>query len=377
MDNEIVLQMDPSSENSRNSEGAFVTLRDGRIAFAWSKYVTEKSGDHARAVIACIFSDDEGQTWGNEKILAEPAPGEANVMSVSLLRLQDGRILFAHLRKVDHGNGTYDCRPVVRFSDDDMETFSAPQLVTAAPGYYVLNNDRVIQLKSGRLLMPLALHRFRLPPLTVQDGTVALTMARSAQIVFLHSDDGGATWLESINTLCANFPDGTGFQEPGVVELKNGGVWTWMRTEWTGGDPRGPHQWEGFSGDDGMVWSAAQPSPDFISAVCSPASIKHIPQTGDLLAVWNDQMGHFDLPAPEPGSNGRTPLVYAVSMDEGQSWRNHHLLEDAPDHGYCYTAIHFTGDSVLFAYCAGDACTGGILNRLRIRRVPLSQLYRQ
>lgn len=374
MSNEIVLELNPTPQNARNSEGAFITLLDGRIAFVWSKYVTEKSDDHARAVIACIFSEDGGHSWGGERVLVEPAPGEANVMSVSLLRLQDGRILFVYARKIDHANSTYDCRPVARFSEDDLETLTEPKLVTPVPGYYVLNNDRIIQLQSGRLLMPLALHRFRLPPLAGHDGSIAPTLARSAQIIFLHSDDGGESWLESINSLCANFPDGRGFQEPGIIELKNGGVWAWMRTEWTGGDPRGPHQWESFSGDDGKVWSPAQPSPDFISASCSPMSVKTIPNTGDLLAVWNDQTGHFDLPTPEPGSQGRTPLVCAISSDEGQSWNHHHLLEDAPDHGFCYTAIHFVEDAALLAYCAGDSNTDGILNRLRIRRISLDAL---
>jgi len=376
MTNEIVFQMEPAPQNGRNSEGSFVTLNDGRLAFAWSKYVTEKSGDHARAVIACVFSVDGGITWGGEKVLAEPASGEANVMSVSFLRLQNGRILFCYARKIEHADGTYDCRPVVRFSDDELETISEGKLATSVPGYYVLNNDRIIQLKSGRLLMPLALHRFRLPPLAGHDGSIAPVLARSAQIIFLHSDDGGQTWLESINSLCANFPDGRGFQEPGVVELKNGGVWAWMRTEWTGGDPRGPHQWESFSGDDGAIWSPAQPSPDFISASCSPMSVKHIPQTGDLLAIWNDQSGIFDIPAPQSSSKGRTPLVCAISKDEGQTWEHHHLLEDAPNQGFCYTAIHFVDDTVLLAYSAGDDTTGGILNRLRIRKISLDELYR-
>ena len=49
------------------------------------------------------------------------------------------------------------------------------------------------------------------------------------------------------------------------------------------------------------------------------------------------------------------------------------LLEDgSEDAGYCYTAIHPMKDSVLLAYCAGNREEGGCLNRLRIRKVPLS-----
>ena len=50
------------------------------------------------------------------------------------------------------------------------------------------------------------------------------------------------------------------------------------------------------------------------------------------------------------------------------------LLEKSPTHGYCYTAIHFTDDAVLLAYCAGGASTKMVLDRLRVRRISLDEL---
>ena len=51
-----------------------------------------------------------------------------------------------------------DCRPYARFSDDETRTWSEP--IACIPeedgGYYVLNNDRVVQLKSGRIILPVA-----------------------------------------------------------------------------------------------------------------------------------------------------------------------------------------------------------------------------
>jgi hypothetical protein len=61
-------------------------------------------------------------------------------------------------------------------------------------------------------------------------------------------------------------------------------------------------------------------------------------------------------------------VVSAISPDHGRSWVNRKLLEDDKDGWYCYTAVHFVEDYVLFAYCAGDTQVGG-LNRLRIRRL--------
>ncbi len=101
--------------------------------------------------------------------------------------------------------------------------------------------------------------------------------------------------------------------------------------------------------------------------------MKRIPSTGDLLAVWNDHSGRFSFPR-KTDFHDRQPLVAAISSDEGKTWKNHFLLEDNPDHGYCYTAIHFAGDAVLFAYCAGGPAPEICLQSLRIRRVHLDLL---
>ena len=37
-DNEVVLDLNPSKENPRNSEGSFVTLKSGRILFYYSQW---------------------------------------------------------------------------------------------------------------------------------------------------------------------------------------------------------------------------------------------------------------------------------------------------------------------------------------------------
>jgi len=64
----------------------------------------------------------------------------------------------------------------------------------------------------------------------------------------------------------------------------------------------------------------------------------------------------------------RTPLVSALSGDEGRTWHSAKVIEPDPDGWYCYTAIHFVKDAVLLADCAGDKTVGG-LSRLRVRRI--------
>jgi hypothetical protein len=101
-----------------------------------------------------------------------------------------------------------------------------------------------------------------------------------------------------------------------------------------------------------------------------PASIKRLPGSDDLLALFNDHSGPFPFPKGK-----RNPFVAAISSDGGKTWPRRKLVEGDPDGLYHYTAIHFIGDSVLLAYCAGDGKVGA-LNRLRIRRIP-QEWFRQ
>ena len=63
------------------------------------------------------------------------------------------------------------------------------------------------------------------------------------------------------------------------------------------------------------------PGPATILSPLSPASIKRIPKTRDLLMVWNDQ-SHVDpdFRASAIGGGKRTPLTVAISRGEGKTW---------------------------------------------------------
>ena len=71
-------------------------------------------------------------------------------MSVSLLRLPGGEIALFYLRK----NSLDDCRLYLRLSTDEGKTWGDPTIVHPRRAYFVVNNDRVIQLRSGRLVGP-------------------------------------------------------------------------------------------------------------------------------------------------------------------------------------------------------------------------------
>ncbi len=347
-ENKIALNLEPTHENPRNSEGAFITLKSGRILFIYTQF-RGGSNDDSPAHIVSIYSDDLGATWNQKPEVVIENRLNQNVMSVSLLRLRNGSIALFYLDKTSW----QDCRAYVQFSTDEAQSWSKPQLVIAAPGYFVMNNDRVIQLSTGRLVAPVAFHRSR----NTQDNGHAFD-SRAIDFWYL-SDDEGRTWRESDSWWALPVVSHSGLQEPGVVELANGEIFSWSRTD------QGV-QYSCTSTNNGKTWSA--PAPSSLQSPTSPASLKRLPDSPDLLAIYNDHSGQFTFP------NGkRTPLVAAISSDGGRSWPVRKIIEADPDGWYCYTAIHFTGDSVLLAYCAGDSKIGG-LNRLRIRRLSLSWL---
>ena len=339
---EKIRLLPPGPGNPRNSEGDFVQLKDGRILFVYSHF-TGGGSDHAAGHLTARFSRDGGKTWTNNDTVVVEREGDFNVMSVSLLRLQTGEIALFYLRK----NSLIDCRPLMRISRDEAQTWSDPIVCISEVGYNVLNNDRAVQLKSGRLVLPVALHN------TPRQNKFD---ARGVISCYL-SDDNGQTWRQSQTRQQG---DQLTLQEPGVVELKDKRLMMFCRT------PHGS-QYVSYSEDQGDTWTAFRSSN--IKSPQSPATIERIPQTGDLLMVWNN---HDRVDAKNRGK--RTPFHVAVSRDEGQSWEKIKTLEEDPNGWYCYTALAFVGDHVLLGHCAGDRRQGG-LNTTQITRFSLDWLY--
>jgi Neuraminidase (sialidase) len=347
-ESQVVLNLEPTKEHPRNSEGSFARLKSGRLIFYYTQFYGG-AGDESPARIVGIHSDDAGRTWSEPQVVIENIGGN-NVMSVSLLRLASGKLALFYLLK----NSWIDCRPYIRLSTDEGVTWSEPKLVIAAPGYFVVNNDRLVQLSSGRLIVPAGFHRSR-----GTDPQSSKSFDSRAIAMWYYSDDEGQTWQEASTWWGIPVRSGSGLQEPGLVELADGKLFAWARTD------QGA-QYGFTSADGGKSWTA--PLPTELQSPTSPASIKRLPNSANLLAIFNDHSGRFPFPKGK-----RTPLVAAISADGGKTWPQARLLEGDPDGWYCYTAMYFVDDAVLLAYCAGDSKIGG-LNRLRIRRVNLESL---
>lgn len=131
----------------------------------------------------------------------------------------------------------------------------------------------------------------------------------------------------------------------------------------------GNYQLLSYSKNKGLTWSMAERSN--IPSPISPASIERIPGKNDLLLVWNNNDGQN---AAIKGR--RTPFNIAVSKDEGKTWDHIKTLEDDTDGWYCYTAIHFAGNSVLLGNCAGSRSKKTELSVLNVTKVDLDWIYK-
>ena len=343
----------------RQTEADIVVLKGGTLLAAWSDF-TGGRRDEATAQISAAKSTDGGRTWTAPFVLQENI-GKHNVMSVSFLRERSGEILFFFLVK----NSLSDLKVFVRRSSDEAKTWSAPVVVTPEPGYSIMNNARVIQLNSGggaRTARP-RVHDGKptrgqaarapgriLCPISFCDD-IGKRSAHLRTLIYF-SDDGGRSWKHSKDYV--DVPK-RGAMEPHVIELKDGKVLQIIRTELG-------QIWFSTSADGGDTWSSAAPfgvvSPE------SPSTIKRMPDTGELLLIYN--------PSIERGITkiqARTPLVASLSKDEGKTWSAPKVIEASLDFSYAYTSVTFCGDRALLTYWQGPQGTLDL--SLKFKSIPL------
>ncbi len=335
---------DHRSDGLRSGEGSIEILNDGSLFLVYGRF--EGSGDASPATLVERRSVDGGRTWSEAKVFV-PTPADVqNLMSVSLLRLRDGRLAAMYARKKSGA----DCRPKIMFSAD-ADTWSEPVQMIERPGYYVINNDRLVQLKNGRLLVPFAFHGADIDKKKKPTNGCVI------------SDDAGETWrlgaeirIKPENVIPPKFieqkdPEAIRHiteknivcQEPGVVELSDGRVFMWCRTN-------GGYAYHAGSGDGGETWSDEyQAIPEF-AMPCGPQSIKRLPGSKRLVMLYNDRS---QVPLGAQQFDWRRPLCVAVSDDDARTWRAIGLLEPDIVPSTCYYSISFHNNNLVFTYYEG------------------------
>ncbi|MBQ8642682.1 MAG: exo-alpha-sialidase [Clostridia bacterium] len=356
----IAGELCPGPGNPRNSEGSFLPLADGRIAFAYSRYHADSADDHADCDICAVYSLDNGETWDTENyvtLVQAVEYGEKNVMSVSLAQMDNGDIGLFYLLKHTGITSDYILR---RYQGDfDHPCGEAKCLPCGFPGYFVVNNDRVARLSDGTWVVPAAKHPSSIH--TLEDGRQLYDGRGTVQ--FFISGDDGQTWSQSWPMLqLADSYSGTGLQEPGIMELPGGVLYCYCRTDRM-------YQYETVSIDGGEHWFNPQPSR--FTSPASPMLIKKNPFSGKYYAVWNPTPEYTLRPRSAVWTGGRNPLVMAESAD-GVRFSAPVVLEDDPTRGFCYPAMYFLDEkTVLMSYCSGGTPEGGCLNKTTLRKITL------
>ena len=362
-----VLFLETSEHNPRNGEGSMIRLNDGRIMYAYTDYYGTAGDDHATARISAYYSSDEGETWVDGGVLVAKDDDAMNFMSISLLRMQNGDLGVAYLRKAMKGDDLL-CMPYLVRSSDEGKTFSEPVSCFVEDGYYVVNNDRFAKLSNGRILLPAAYH-----------GDSGYR-ARAGMLKVAYSDDDGVTWKMSETVVRSPYDDNIQLQEPGIIELSDGRVWMWCRTAYG-------HQYQCFSNDGGITWGEIMPAFRFTS----PDSPMQVRKVGEYtLAVFNPLAYNCLRSDTEMWkSPKRTHYVCAVSRDGGLSFvdmkktfcnggfdnfvESCYLLEDDQTNSYCYPAILGVDGGFLVAYYHSNGAES-CLNCSKITKVLFEEI---
>ncbi len=331
----------PTDENPRYTEGSVLDLNDGSLLFAITEFF-DSGSDFAKAHIIARRSDDGGKTWSEPRILQKNTGG-LNCMSVTLRRIPTSespqRIALFYLQKNSHS----DLDLYVKYSNDEAKTFGEAILVTGMPGYHVVNNDRITQLSTGRLLAPAA-------------STSDVSEVNHFESRCFISDDDGLNWRAG--QAAVDLPK-RGAMEPEVIELKDGRVMMIMRNQ------LGTIS-KSYSSDGGETWS--EPSVLGPIAPEAPSTLRRIPSTGDLMLIWNKNY------EPDAGHSGkRTPLNVAISKDEGESWILERELETDSNFSFSYPSLMFVRDRAVLTYWVGDSTKRQWSTKFR--SLPVSWFY--
>ena len=359
----------------RNGEGSFLRLKDGRILYAYTKYYGEGYDDHHQAYIAACYSSDEGESWSEPEVFFKKAEDEQNIMSVSLLRMDNGDVgLFYGQKKIIDGDLVF--RPVFRRSADEGKTFGEPIFIIES-GYSCLINDRVTKLSDGRIILTTSKHGERVQV----DDANAYTGFCPGFLEVYYSDDDGRSFKKSPAKICSPINNGFGLAEPGIFELPDGRLWLYTRTGYG-------YQYQSFSSDGGISWSALEPNYKFTSSSspmkvfgvgkCAFAILNPMPWAGALALreVWGVKQDRtpFIMAMDDKGGEFFIEKDFSERVGEFLPFIKHCCyIEDSFEDTYCYPAAIEVEDGILVAYYHSNG-SGAELSSGKITKISFDEL---
>jgi hypothetical protein len=266
-----------------------------------------------------LASDNQGRTWRHWGAF-DTWP---TMIYADVVRSGNELLAFGH-HDADIFTGTDLWR-----SNDEGLTWTGGNRLTQDTDRWGPMNQRVLETNSSRLIVPIQ-------QLLGGEGS------GPNQLGTLDSDNGGVSWQRSPMfgppPLLPDSPEG--FREPAVVELSNEQIWMTYASRYG-------TLWQSFSDDDGATWGP--PSSTGLVSPLAGLNAKRIPGSDAVILVWNNcepgTSTHFgDNPSLW---HPRSPLVYAISHDNCQTWSEPVTIETGVAD---YASICFSDSEMFLSY---------------------------
>jgi hypothetical protein len=266
--------------------------------------------------LAGKISKDRGRTWGPTQPVLEKggAPietGRDNV-HLSLLHLKSKQlgIVYGGPYSRPGRDGTLHFRS----SADGGATWSRPVVID--PIFSLCRTAGARVLSSGRIVVP----TFNwYSPVSGADSEIGSNSICVSWVFY--SDDEGGSWKRSLSELFVSLDQGRqgcySFEEPSLVERADGSLLMFGRTELG-------RFYRSVSRDQGVSWS--EPQPASVAASYTPPMLVRIPDSKDLLLVWNQASAEEIVTGLS-----RHRLSTAISSDGGETWSHFRNLESMDD----------------------------------------------
>ena len=259
-----------------------------------------------------MHSVDAGKTWNNSGPMVDGTGTEfpsGRYMPRGLIRLASGAIAVNYLRALPKPVGWRAYQAFLQKSLDEGKTWCEPVQITwdNTPVWPTF----LVQTKSGRLVLPNE-YVFKQSMLHHEHNSMKICTV-------FYSDDEGQTWEESADSVFVAQEDGAQIalvEAPCIAETADGRLLMFGRT-------RLHRLAQSYSVDGGQQWEAG--SLNSLVSSCSEVWLSQIPETGDLLCVWNQA-------TVEEIRTGfyRSRLSSAISKDSGKTWEHFQTVVMSP-----------------------------------------------
>lgn len=347
----VSLNLCPATrENPRNDHSQIFPLNDDRLMLVWSEYFVNspkgimkggKTSDDAPCRLTGKISQGAGRTWSERFTLQDSFEGRS-VKQANLVRLASGDVLCFFTVWF----GRDDRRIYVKRSRNNCESWSEPKQFSKPGGFFILDAGNIFTHSSGRIILP----AYWSPKVWSKD--------EHFKAFCFFSDDEGMSWQESTNRIDVA---GRGAMEPAIAERQDGSLLAILRTS------LGKLHFA-ESTDRGTTWTNSAPS-NLIAAQSEPM-LRRIPNSEDLLLIWNN-------PAKVRSHGPRTPLSSAISKDDGKTWSNIKAIDDRKGFDLAYASAFFNEDEVLVTYYAHQINSdGGYTSSLMLKILHRDWFYR-